>query len=159
MVKGWCCGVVLVLALCGCGGGGGGAQPVAGGYQTPGEDQTYKLVLVVFEEGGDRVDHVGLYCAPEGTIAGLPVTVGRNLDLDGGKFTTKAPDVEIAGEFVSERRAEGTIRALTANARECGVPEQGSWTADCNLEVERTSGGGFSVSTAKQGPCAPGAAE
>lgn len=148
---------MFLALLCGCGGGGDAVRPVAGGFQTPGEDQTFKPVLVVFD--GDRVDHVGLYCAPEGTISGLPVTVGRNLELDGGKFSTKAPDVEVEGEFVSGTRAEGTIRALTANAGECGVPKQGSWTAECNLEVEKTSGGGFSVSTAKKGPCAPGAAE
>jgi hypothetical protein len=142
----------LLLVLSGCGGGGGddgddneadGVRPVAGGFGGGLEGgATFLVTLVVLEANSDTIDHVKLTCAPEGTLDLLnSITVGTDVAIDGGSFTAESADVAIDGEFTSPERAEGEIRALTSAAQACGVPESGTWAADCELQVKESDGG------------------
>lgn len=141
-------GLCLFTACGGGGGNGGSVRPVSGAFQKGGAEQEFNVILVVVEDGGDRVDSVQLLCT-----GSFPVTIGSDIPIEGGRFQTKSKDVRLEGQFVSRVRAEGTISALTEAARGCGVPDQGTWAAVCNLAVEKTDGG-FQTSKPTSGPCA-----
>jgi hypothetical protein len=83
----------------------------------------------------------------------MPFTVAKGVEISGGRFKAESAEVAIEGQFVSPTRAEGTIRALSDDVRRCGVPDEGQWTADCSLSVERWEEG-FKAERATSGPCA-----
>jgi hypothetical protein len=114
---------------------------------------TFQLLLIVFEEGSDVIDFITLACMPEGVIAGLPSTIAADLEIEEGKFSAESDEILIDGRFMSPTTAEGTIRALTEDARDCGVPDEGRWMAECNLSAEPYGDGGFQLEE-PTGPCA-----
>src|SRR3990172_316811 len=130
-----------------------GEKPVAGGVQGNNDPQTFKLLLIVFNDNSGVIDYVELACAPQGTISGFPVTVAKDVKVAGGQFRAEDNDVVIQGQFISSTEVEGTIHALTDDARSCGVPDEGKWTAKCDL-VATKSGEGYTIEKAKSGPCA-----
>jgi len=134
-------------------------RPVAGAFQgstdpRPGStDPSVSLILIVFADDSDVIDYVYIACRPQGVISGLPAKVAKDVEIAAGQFSVEHNDVVIQGRFTSSTAAEGTIRALTADARGCGVPDAGTWTVECNLAATK-EGEGFSLHEATSGPCA-----
>ena len=140
----------------GCGGGGNGnetagVQPAAGAFGGRLQSEaSFTVVLAVVEERADAIDFVGVACAPEGTLAGGPVTVGEAVAIEDGRFAAESGDVAIEGEFSSQNEASGTIRALSSDAEGCGVPSDGRWSSRCDMSVtsepeEEVDEGGIAV--------------
>lgn len=135
---------LFTLLLFGCGGGpsGGdsdadGVKPAAGGFGGRlQQGATFSVVLFVLEGGSGIVDLVGIACASQGTINSNVVTVGERVKAD-GKFNSQSKDVKVEGEFLSITRAEGTARALGADAEGCGIDKEARWVSVCDLTVTK----------------------
>jgi hypothetical protein len=147
---------LLLAFLVGCTSTPAGAKPVAGGFQGGNkpiaDGGTFLMILVVFENDSNVINSIDLACAPQGKVT-LPITVAKDVKIEGGKFKAEYPEVIILGEFVSSTQAKGTIRALTEDAKSCGIPEEATWVAQCNMSVEK-KGDGYALASAKSGPCA-----
>lgn len=109
------------------------------------------MVLFVVDGGSRTIDLVGIACAAEGTFFGSGVvTLAEKIKADGA-FSAKSKDVSINGEFVSATRAEGTARALTKDARGCGIGQEAKWISECDLTVikekEEAQPGGVVISS------------
>lgn len=100
-------------------------------------DATFVLRLVVLENGNPMIDFVEVFCAPDGTV-GPPQRVATNVPLGAewqAEFEAASVDVSVTGSFRGAGAAEGTIRALSANARACGIPDEAEWFAGLQLDV------------------------
>jgi hypothetical protein len=116
--------------------GDGGARPIAGTFSTvlDAELAFPELeFLVAVKPAGAVIDQVAVFC--ERGISFNPQGP-KDVGVEDGRFQVEFAGVVIEGRFVSPTRAEGTIRALTGEGQEwleelqCGVPEQGQWTAE-----------------------------
>jgi len=154
--------VALSTTTAGCGGGKEagstgprGSTPAAGGFGgqlQPGAK--FGVVLIVLHANSDVVDFVLVGCAAGGRLGGLPTTIADAVEIDSGRFSARSADVAIEGRFTSPRKARGTIRALTQDARSCGIPSTSSaWTSKCDLRVKAKPRGGMvtSVTTGPEG--------
>jgi hypothetical protein len=99
-------------------------------------ERGFALTFEVIEGQGDmRLHSVLLACGTGNGGAVSVAQVGDDIEIEGGGFRVESTDVVIEGRFVIHSRAEGTIRALTGKARDCGVPDQGQWTAEWSVAL------------------------
>jgi hypothetical protein len=105
---------------------------------------TFVIRLV---ELGDAatIDFIEVLCAPNGRIASSPLRVAAGVRIDLGAFTAASADVRVTGEFSSSTFAAGTIRALTARARDCGVPSSADWQASLSGSARSDGSGGYEL--------------
>jgi hypothetical protein len=128
---------LIVPTLVACNGNKGGTitSGAFGGRLHGGS--TFSLFLVVLEEQSDIIDYVGVVCAPEGHIKGAPVIIASNVEIRDCKFSMQTDQVVIKGEFVSPTSAQGTITGLVPDTARCGIPSQGTWTSEYDMNVHR----------------------
>lgn len=72
------------------------------------------------------------------------MSIANDVEVDRGRFAARSKDVAIEGAFTQPRMVRGSIRARTDDARSCGIPAHGKWTARCHLRAAE-SGEEYSV--------------
>lgn len=102
---------------------------------------TFVIRLVVLENDSNVIDFVELLCAPVGLVSGAPVRVATAVPHDLGRFSASSADVVIEGEFTTQTEASGEIKALTARARDCGVPDSARWYVGLALQAQADGDG------------------
>lgn len=101
---------------------------------------TFVLRLVILENGSSTIDFVEVFCASDGIVA--PTwRVATEVPVSSGEFEATSADVAVVGEFLSVGEAIGTIRALSASARACGIPDESEWSATLVLDVAPAADG------------------